>query len=115
MKQPFNTKISVFKSLFNSKETPFEQTIIDIYERIKIGNEPLINKINKIRESKTKEESDPFKKSLAAICFNGTFKERNKNGLIEHSGLCVIDLDGFEDEIVYNEHLEKLKNCPFIK
>ena len=38
MKQPFNTKISVFKSLFDSKETPFEQSIIDIYERIKIGN-----------------------------------------------------------------------------
>jgi hypothetical protein len=114
MKKPFNTKISVFKSLFNSKETPFEQSIIDIYERIKIGNEPLINKINNIRKSKTKEEAEPFKKSLSAICFNGTFKERNKNGLIEHSGLCIIDLDGFENDEIYNEQFEKLKNCKYI-
>ena len=30
-------KISVFKSLHNTKDTPFEQDIIDVYTRIKEG------------------------------------------------------------------------------
>jgi len=114
MKQPFNTKISVFKSLFDSKETPFEQTIIEVFERIKKGNKPLIEKIERIRNAKNKEEADTIKKTLAAICFNGVFRERNKKGLIQHSGVCIVDLDGFEDENVYNEQLEKIKQCKYV-
>ena len=38
-------KISVFKSLFNSKETPYTQDVVDVYNRIKEGYPELIDKI----------------------------------------------------------------------
>ena len=39
--------ISVFKSLFNSKETPYTQDVVDVYNRIKEGYPELIDKILK--------------------------------------------------------------------
>ena len=59
MKEPFNTKVSVFKNLFNAKDTPFSLTITDVYERIKIGNPVLIDKINIIRTSPDKDLLTP--------------------------------------------------------
>jgi len=95
MEQIFNPTISVFKSLFNT-DTPFELTVGDVANRIQEGNPDLINKINKIRNEETpKEEREVLKKSLFAIMFNGTFSERNDNGLIKHSGICVVDFDKY--------------------
>jgi len=89
-------KVSVFKNLFSSKDTPFELTIYDICERIKKGNSELISKIERIRNlDKSNPEHDRLKSSLNAIMFNGTFSERNDNSLIEHSGLCVLDFDQY--------------------
>ena len=89
-------KVSVFKNLFSSKDTPYELTIHDIYQRIKVGNAELISKINKIRKlDKSDPEHDRLKSSLNAIMFNGTFSERNDNSLVEHSGLCVLDFDQY--------------------
>ncbi len=73
IEKPFNTKISVFKNLFNAKETPFTLTLTEVYERIKIGNDLLIEKINTIRTSQDKELREKTKSSLLAIMFNGTF------------------------------------------
>ena len=42
-------KISVFKSLFNSKETPYIQEVVDVYNRIKEGYPELIDKITALR------------------------------------------------------------------
>lgn len=111
MREPFNTKISVFKNLFNSKDTPYTLSLTEIYNRIKTGNIPLIEKIEKIRDNNiSKEEKSKHKNSLLAIMFNGIFNERNDDGLVEHSGLCVLDFDGYENAEKLHEELERLKD-----
>jgi len=91
-------KISVFKSLFNSKDTPYTLTIYEVVGRIQKGTPDLIKKIEKIRTfDKSANEYSKLKTDLYAIMFNGIFSERNANGLIEHSGLCVLDFDGYKD------------------
>jgi hypothetical protein len=114
MKSPINPIFSVFKELLNAKDTPFDQSLLDIYKRIKEGNKVLINKIELIRKSNDKEVKDSIKKQLYCICFNGTFSQRSKNGLVEHSGLCVLDFDDFENEEQLQTMLKKIKETPFI-
>ncbi len=85
-------KVSIFKSLFNIKETPFELSIHEVYNRIRLGNPELIKKVSTIRSlEKADPEHDRIKSSLNAIMFNGTFTERNDSSLVEHSGLCILD------------------------
>jgi hypothetical protein len=104
--------ISVFKSLFNSKETPYTQDVVDVYNRIKEGYPELIEKITALRGM---DEDDPayssLKNSLRAIMFNGTFNERNDNGLIEHSGLCILDFDDYPSAEVMEAEKVRLMNC----
>ena len=107
-------KISVFKSLHNTKDTPFEQDIIDVYTRIKEGYPELIEKITKIRNSKKGDpDFDETKKSLRAVMFNGTFTERNDNGLLQHSGLCILDFDDYPSAEVMDAERERLEACPY--
>lgn len=87
-------------------------SVLDVYERIKNGYPDLINKIKKIRSSDNK--SGDVKNSLLAIMFNGTFSERTDNGLVEHSGLCVLDFDSYKDEKTMNEDKERFKKLPFV-
>jgi hypothetical protein len=105
--------ISVFKSLFNSKETPYTQDVVDVYNRIKEGYPELIEKITSLRGM---DEDDPayssLKNSLRAIMFNGTFNERNDNGLIEHSGLCILDFDDYPSAEVMKAEKVRLMECP---
>ena len=70
--------------------------------------EPLIEKINKIRTSTDKDEVSNIKNSLIAIMFNGTFADRSDNGLIEHSGMCILDFDKYPSIEIMNEEREKL-------
>jgi len=106
-------KISVFKSLFNSKETPYIQDVVDVYNRIKEGYPELIDKITALRAM---EDDNPayssLKNSLRAIMFNGTFNERNDNGLIEHSGLCILDFDDYPSDEVMEAEKARLMECP---
>jgi hypothetical protein len=108
-------KISVFKNLFNSKETPFDCTIQEIAFRIKHGTYDLQKKIKRIRELDSKdEEHKKLKQSLIAILFNGTFSERNDNSLIEHSGLCILDFDKYPDEETMMDERQRLILDPYI-
>lgn len=113
MKEPFNTKISLFKSLFESKDIPFDLGLTDVYSRIKKGNDTLIDKINKIRTSTDKEEVMNMKKTLVAIMFNGTFSERNDNSLKEHSGCCVFDYDKYPTPDDMEDERKKLMADPY--
>lgn len=108
MKQPFNTTISVFKDLFKSKDVPFTLTLDEVYSRIKKGNPILIEKINKIRTLNDKNEVDKLKNTLTAIMFNGTFSDRTDNGLIEHSGMCILDFDKYPNDDIMKSEREKL-------
>jgi hypothetical protein len=105
----YNPKISVFRSLFNSKETPFTLEAIEVYNRIKQGNPELISKIKKLRAGDSES-----KMQLMAIMFNGTFSERKDDGLIEHSGLCVLDFDKYPDAKTLKAERNRLKECPYV-
>ena len=108
-------KLSVFKSLFNSKDTPYTMSIIDVYERIKNGYSELNTKILSLRQmDESSEEHRQLKNSLLAIMFNGIFSERNDNGLVEHSGLCVLDFDDYPDAVTMANERQKLIECPFV-
>jgi len=108
-------KISVFKSLFNTKETAYSLTIPEVVARIQHGTPDLINKIEIIRTlSKGQPQYDQAKKELYAIMFNGTFSERNANGLIEHSGLCILDFDGYPSEEIMQAERQRLIDDPYV-
>ena len=108
-------KISVFKSLFSTKETPYSLTIPEVVERIRRGTNDLIKKIEIIRTmSKGQPEYDQAKKELYAIMFNGTFTERNANGLVEHSGLCILDFDGYPTDEIMELERQRLINDPYV-
>jgi hypothetical protein len=105
----FNPKISVFRSLYNAKETPFTLEAIEVYNRIKQGNPELISKIKKLRAGDAES-----KMQLMAIMFNGTFSERKDDGLIQHSGLCVLDFDKYPDKETLQAERNRLKECPYV-
>lgn len=105
----FNPKISVFRSLFNSKETPFTLDAIEVYNRIKQGNPELISKIKKLRAGDVDS-----KLQLMAIMFNGTFSERKDDGLIQHSGLCILDFDKYPDAKTLKAERKRLMDCPYV-
>jgi len=102
----YNPNISVFRSLYHSKETPFKLTAIDVFNRIRQGNPELNKKIEAIRAGDSES-----KNKLMAIMFNGTFNERKDDGLIEHSGLCVIDFDKYPDKETMEKDRNKLMKC----
>lgn len=108
-----SVKISIFKHLYETKDVPFVCTIEKALERIKIGakSKPLIEAI---RAEKDSERRNNLKKQLPCYLFSGTFKERNANGLITHSGLFVCDVDEFptveeqtrlRNELIQNPHV----------
>jgi hypothetical protein len=104
--------VSIFKDLFKSSDVPYIYSLEKTLERIKIGKSKEL--IEKIRLAKTKDERNELKKKLPCIIFAGEFSERSKKGLIKHSGLMIIDFDGFEDEEKLNEQFDLLKKNPFI-
>lgn len=105
-------KITIFRSLFNT-DTPYHISIEKAVERIKKGKSKAI--IDRIRSSKEKSERDDLKvKNLPAILFSGVFSERNKSGLVSHSGGMVIDFDDFESEEIYKEIWKLVVSNPHI-
>ena len=53
-----------------------------------------------IRAEKDKEKRTRLKKDLPCCTPSGLFRERKKNGLIKHSGLICIDIDGDDNPTV---------------
>jgi hypothetical protein len=99
-----DTKISIFRYLYESKDVPYIVTIEKALERIKNGAKSK-DIINKIRSGTNAEEIQKLKFSLPCYVFSGEFKERNQNGLIKHSGLCILDFD----KIPSDKELQKCK------
>lgn len=89
--------------------------VIEVFNRIKEGYPELISKINRLREMDESSESyRSLKNSLLAIMFNGTFNERTDNGLIEHSGLCILDFDDYPDELTMLADKIRFMSLPFV-
>ena len=91
----YNPEITLFKTLFNSSDTPYYVEVHKLVQRIRDGNENTKAIVQKIR--KGAKDKDELKKKLPAIMFNGIFKIRNDKGMDEHSGLCIHDFDKFEN------------------
>jgi len=100
-------KISVFKDLFKSKEVPYIVDLEKIIQRIKVGKSKDV--IDKIRSSKNKELKTALKNTLPSILFAGEFSQRNSNSLVNHSGLMVVDFDGYPSKEDMAANLELLK------
>lgn len=111
----YQPSITVFKSLFNSKDTPYQVDIGKIMTRIKEGggNSKTKEIVQKIRKSKDKKEIDNLKKSLPALMFNGTFQTRDDVGMQIHSGLCIIDFDKYTSEEELEKERARIESDPF--
>lgn len=100
-------EVTIFKNI-RETSTPFIRDIDFIFKRIKEGNSKIL--IDKIRNSKTKEEQNKLKSDLPSICFSGIFKNRSKNGIISHTGIICLDFDKYNTIDLLNEDREKLIN-----
>ncbi len=103
-----NIKVSIFKDLYKSKDVPYIVNLSKIVDRIKNGSSK--DSINNIRNAKSKDDKDKFKRGLPSILFAGEFIERNSNGLKNHSGLMVVDFDKYPDNETLLSHLMELKS-----
>jgi hypothetical protein len=99
--------VSIFK---NAKDVsnPFNRMVEICLQRIIEGNSKEL--VEQFRA--TKEEK--YKKQLPGVCFNGTFKNRSINGLIEPSGLMVVDFDKFPNDEVLQETKAELISKPYV-
>lgn len=103
-------KVTIFKELFKT-DVPYHVDITKIIDRIKTGTSK--NIIEKIRNG-----NKDFKTKLPCIIFSGTFSQRNKKSLLDHSGLLVIDFDkvdnvnDFKNELKENKHFMLLFVSP---
>ena len=91
-----NKKITVFKDLYKTKDVPYIVTLEKILQRIKNGNDKDL--INQIRKAKSKEEKNKLKTKLPAILFQGEFSHRAIIGLVNSSGLMILDFDDITEE-----------------
>ena len=83
-------KVSVFA---NIRETipQAETTLADVLAQIR--DEKFAHLVQAIRAEQDKAKRDILKKTLPAFTPSGTFSERKKSSLKEHSGVIVIDFD----------------------
>lgn len=110
-----NPEVTLFKNLFNAKDTPFNMEVKEVINRIRNGYPELFAKLNIIQnENAPKEEREKAKKTLKAIMFNGTFSERNDNGLIKHSTLMITDFDKYPNEETLLEEKKRLSECEYV-
>lgn len=99
--------VSVFKSV-TDVSNPFQRDVLFCLKRIQTGASR--EKVERYR--KTKDAKD--KRSLAGVCFNGCFTTRSASGLIEPSGLMILDFDRFATESEAVEYKLRLSIEPFV-
>lgn len=100
------TKITVFKDLFKSKDLPYIITLEKAANRIKNGTSK--ESVEKIRKCNDKGTYNKLKNKLPAILFNGEFEQRNADSMVNHSGLMILDYDKFPDNKTIEEHRQTL-------
>jgi len=83
--------VTLFKSV-KSTATGFNRDVLFALARIKTGSS---KDIVELIRSQPKDKHGELKQSLPGVCFNGSFKYRSAAGLISHSGLIILDFDGF--------------------
>lgn len=103
-----DTKITIYKSLFDPKLGDFTVTLEKVLTRIKSGSSKIL--LDQIRNEENKDARNELKKGLPCILFAGTFSARKDDSLVEPSGICCLDFDGFPDQKTLNEWRLKIQN-----
>jgi hypothetical protein len=85
-------EITIFENIYSDQ--PFYCSADKALSRIKNGKSE--GKILEIRKALDKEKADLLKRQLPSVCFSGKFSKRTDEGLLEHSGLIVLDFDNVE-------------------
>lgn len=99
--------LSVYEGVrdVNSQKTATLDNII-----LGLQGEKMRDKILKLRKQKDKVEFDKLKLALPAVTFSGKFSSRREQGIVEYSGLAVLDFDKVEvpddvrEELALNEY-----------
>lgn len=93
------SKISLFKKL-PLKGQPHicdeVMTMFDFFSAVKYGQWK--DQVIAIRGIEDKNNRDRAKKNLPSVTISGTFRERNGEKLIEHSGFLAVDIDKFNNK-----------------
>ncbi len=100
----------------------FKQSMVKslgvVYTEIRTPPKSMLEKIKQIRElvdTGKSEEASRLKKELPAFCWSGKFENRNKAGLIDHSGRLQIDLDKLGTPEQIQAIKQKLQSDPHIE
>jgi hypothetical protein len=98
-------EVTLFKTVKKVK-TGFNRPVQYALDRIKNGAvEGIIKRIRKGEKE--------LKQQLSGVCFNGTFRNRSAEGLIEHSGLMILDFDKIPKREM-KEVRSTLQGCEYI-
>lgn len=109
----YKKKVSFFEKI-TFVNTPIYYNLDDVLELIRTGAKfNLRKKIQDVRNAKDKDEKDRMKRRLPAVIWNGTFKNKNKNGLLVYSSYTALDFDHIPSDKM-QELIEKLKNSPYV-
>lgn len=103
--------VSGFKTVMDSSN-PFNRDVHKYLARIQNGNTKDL--VEQIRKEKDKEKRNNLKKQLPGVCFSGTFTNRSESGLVEHSGLLVLDFDGLKTKKATNELKQHVCGFPYV-
>ena len=91
-------KISLFNRITDINH-PEEYDIDKVLDIIKTGSYyHVTGKVDAVRKAKTKEEKEKAKMRLPAVTWNGTFKTKNRSGLIHYSSFTALDFDHIQPE-----------------
>lgn len=94
----FRTKISLFGRI-TAINHPEEYDIDKVLDIIKTDSYyHVAEKVDAVRKTKTKEEKEKVKMKLPAVTWNGTFKTKNRSGLIHYSSFTALDFDHIQPE-----------------
>ena len=89
-----------------------DKDVLFVLDRIRSGKSKDI--IEKLRSLTNEQDQKNIKLQLKGACFNGTFKRRSIDGCKEHSGLCILDFDGFDSFEQAEEYKNKLKEDKYV-
>lgn len=111
----YTKPISIFKDYFSPK-SGLNCSVGDFCSNVYYGDYQ--EEVEQIRAEKDKKARDKIKAMLPAATISGTFSERKKVGLIQHSGFIAIDIDAQDNPKVdswasVRDKLAEVKNIFF--
>ena len=108
-KNYLDVEVSYFESCWSTAPKP-----INLFEWL--NDDQLKEEVIKLRAIQDEEEQKKMKKNFPAVTVSGLFHERNKKGLIKHSGLIAVDIDYKDNTHLknYDQLQNELKKIPYI-